>query len=220
MPSNVWFRYVRRVRCGPVALAVMLTAGAGGLAPAAVVTDLASATPAAASALATSPTAVTLLSVSVPGAQAPGLQAAGVQAPGGLTTRAAKSPEKKGGGSRRGKSGAPCSAAAKACVDLSSQQAWLTDGAGHITYGPVAARGGGKHARTPKGSFSVIWKDEHHLSKEFNNAPMPYSVFFYPGDAFHGGNPATASNGCIHLAIGAAQRFFASLKPGDKVEIK
>ena len=118
------------------------------------------------------------------------------------------------------KSGSPCSAAAKACVDLSKQQAWLTDGNGHVTYGPVPARGGAKGAKTPKGSFKVLWKDEHHLSKEFNNAPMPYSVFFYPGDAFHGGNPNAASNGCVHLNVGAAQRFFSSLNVGDKVEVK
>jgi lipoprotein-anchoring transpeptidase ErfK/SrfK len=105
-------------------------------------------------------------------------------------------------------------------MDLSKQQAWLTDGAGHITYGPVPARGGAKGAKTPKGTFSVLWKDANHRSKEFNNAPMPNSVFFYPGDAFHGGNPATASNGCIHLSLGASQRFFSSLNVGDKVEVK
>jgi lipoprotein-anchoring transpeptidase ErfK/SrfK len=195
MVSKAWFQTLRRRTPGPIALAataVLLTAGTGGLAPAAAVSPLAS--PAPASAPAATPGAAT----------------------------APKGPEKKSGdkGGGKAKSGAPCSAAAKACVDLSKQQAWLTDGAGHVTYGPVPARGGAKGAKTPKGSFSVIWKDEHHLSKEFNNAPMPYSVFFYPGDAFHGGNPAVASNGCIHLSIGAAQRFFSSLSPGDKVEIK
>ena len=199
MLSKAWFRTVRRRTPGPLALAataVMLTAGTGAMAPA--VTDLASVTPAAQAAVA-------------PAAAAPAGQAP-----------AANTPGKKGGdkGGGAAKTGSPCSAAAKACVDLSKQQAWLTDGAGHVTYGPVPARGGGKGAKTPKGSFSVIWKDEHHLSKEFNNAPMPYSVFFYPGDAFHGGDPAKASNGCIHLAIGAAQRFFTSLNNGDKVEIK
>lgn len=198
MVSKAWIRTVRRRTPGPVALAataVLLTAGAGGLAPAAAVTDLAYATPAPAAANSSAATVSPLV------------------AP------AAKAPVKKKSDDKA-KSGAPCSAAAKACVDLSKQQAWLTDGAGHVTYGPVPASGGAKGAKTPKGSFSVIWKDEHHLSKQFNNAPMPYSVFFYPGDAFHGGNPAVASNGCIHLNIGAAQRFFSTLKPGDKVEIK
>lgn len=116
-------------------------------------------------------------------------------------------------------SGTPCSPSAKVCMDLSKQQAWLTDGAGHITYGPVPARGGSKDSKTPKGTFSVLSKDAHFYSTEFH-APMPYSVFFYPGDAFHAGNPATASNGCVHLSTGAAQRFFATLNPGDKVQIK
>jgi lipoprotein-anchoring transpeptidase ErfK/SrfK len=116
-------------------------------------------------------------------------------------------------------SSTPCSASAKACLDLSKHQAWLTDGAGHITFGPVPARGGSKSAKTPKGTFSVLSKDANFYSTEFH-APMPYSVFFYPGDAFHAGNPAKASNGCVHLSTAAAQRFFATLNPGDKVEIK
>jgi hypothetical protein len=116
-------------------------------------------------------------------------------------------------------SSTPCSPSAKACMDLSRQQAWLTDGAGHITYGPVPARGGSKSAKTPKGTFSVLSKDAHYYSTEFH-APMPYSVFFYPGDAFHAGNPATASNGCVHLSMAAARRFFTTLNPGDKVQIK
>ena len=137
MLSKAWFRTVRRRTPGPLALAataVMLTAGTGAMAPAAV-TDLASVKPAAQAA---------------PVAPAP----------------AANTPGKKGGdkGGGAAKSGSPCSAAAKACVDLPKQQAWLTDGAGHVTYGPVAARGGGKGAKTPKGSFSVIWKDEDRKS--------------------------------------------------------
>ncbi len=41
---------------------------------------------------------------------------------------------------------------AKACMDLSTRQAWLTDGVGHVTYGPVAARGG-KHQRRRRGGW-------------------------------------------------------------------
>jgi L,D-transpeptidase catalytic domain len=116
-------------------------------------------------------------------------------------------------------SSTPCSPSAKACMDLSGHRAWLTDGHGHITYGPVPAHGGSKSAKTPKGTFSVLSKNAHFYSTEFH-APMPYSVFFYPGDAFHADNPATASNGCVHLSMAAAQRFFATLNPGDKVQIK
>jgi lipoprotein-anchoring transpeptidase ErfK/SrfK len=127
-----------------------------------------------------------------------------------------KDKDKKKGGA---KSGSPCASTAKACVDLSSHQAWLTDGAGHVTFGPVMAHGGSDEAKTPRGSFKVLSKDAHYFSTEFK-APMPYSVFFYPGDAFHADNPATASNGCVHLAMASAQRFFAALNPGDAVQIK
>ena len=127
-----------------------------------------------------------------------------------------KKKDKKNDGA---KSATPCAANVKACVDLSSHQAWLTDGAGHVTYGPVMAHGGSNDAKTPRGSFKVLSKDAHYFSTEFK-APMPYSVFFYPGDAFHADNPATASNGCVHLAMASAQRFFAALNPGDPVQIK
>jgi hypothetical protein len=112
----------------------------------------------------------------------------------------------------------PCAASAKACMSLSAHRAWLTDGAGHVVYGPVPAQGGTAKAPTPVGRFQVIGKDAHFFSTEFH-APMPNSVFFYPGDAFHSGSPATASNGCIHLNQAAAQRFFNTLQPGDQVQI-
>lgn len=114
--------------------------------------------------------------------------------------------------------GMPCAATAKACMSLSRRQAWLTDGAGHVTYGPVSARGGMARGPSPVGMFHVISKDAHFYSTQFH-APMPYSVFFYPGVAFHADNPAVASNGCIHLNASAAQRFFSTLRVGDQVQI-
>ena len=86
-------------------------------------------------------------------------------------------------------------------MDLSSRQAWLTDGAGHVTAGPFAARGGKSGAATPVGTFTVQKKVKNYWSKAFD-APMPNSVFFKPGYAFHAGSPAIASNGCIHLNRG------------------
>lgn len=112
----------------------------------------------------------------------------------------------------------PCASSARACMSLSAHRAWLTDGAGHVVYGPVPARGGPAGAPTPVGTFHVIAKDAHFYSTQFH-APMPYSVFFYPGDAFHADNPAIASNGCIHLNAAAAQRFFNTLRIGDRVQI-
>jgi hypothetical protein len=65
----------------------------------------------------------------------------------------------------------------------------------------------------------VQWKDKNHLSKEFNNAPMPYSVFFNDGIAFHQGSLSVKSHGCIHLSMAAAQKYFASLSVGDVVQV-
>ena len=126
----------------------------------------------------------------------------------GLGGRASAAPE----------SPTPCAVTAKACMDLATHQAWLTDGAGKVTYGPVAARGGKSSAPTPVGTFKVLRKDKHFYSTEFH-APMPYSVFFYPGDAFHADSTAVASNGCIHLSWAAAQHFYDTLSPGAQVQI-
>lgn len=113
----------------------------------------------------------------------------------------------------------PCAPSAKACVDLSSKQAWLQQG-GHVTYGPVPITSGKPSAPTPTGVFQVQWKDADHRSGEFGGAPMPYSVFFtLNGIAFHQGSLTEQSNGCIHLSTSAAPRFFESLTPGEEVRV-
>jgi lipoprotein-anchoring transpeptidase ErfK/SrfK len=72
--------------------------------------------------------------------------------------------------------------------------------------------------RTPVGTFRVLSNERLHLSRAFDDAPMPYSVFFIPGIAFHQGSLAVTSHGCIHLSKAAAIRFFGSLARGDVVQ--
>jgi L,D-transpeptidase catalytic domain len=115
-------------------------------------------------------------------------------------------------------SGAPCIAAAQACVDLSTQQAWLMRG-GTVSYGPVPVATGQASAPTDPGTFRVLWKDLHHRSSIFHNAPMPYSVFFNGGDAFHEGSVTVSSHGCVHLAHLDAQAFYNTLHVGDVVQV-
>ncbi|HEU0087126.1 MAG TPA: L,D-transpeptidase [Pseudonocardiaceae bacterium] len=112
----------------------------------------------------------------------------------------------------------PCGNSAEACVDLSSNQAWLQDGAA-ISYGPVPITTGKPGHATPPGWFKVSYKDRHHRSRAYHNAPMPYSVFFNGGIAFHAGSLEEQSHGCIHLSTGAAKTFFNDLQPGDPVEV-
>jgi lipoprotein-anchoring transpeptidase ErfK/SrfK len=113
----------------------------------------------------------------------------------------------------------PCSAQARACLDLHSQTAWLMDH-GRVIYGGVPVASGKATAPTPSGTFRVQYKDIDHYSKQFNG-PMPYSVFFTnTGVAFHQGSLQKKSNGCVHLSRAAAVKFYNTLQPGDVVEVK
>ena len=122
-------------------------------------------------------------------------------------------------------SGTPCTVSARACVDLESQRAWLIRD-GRVTRGPVPVASGGAGQETPRGhSFRVYRKNKDHVSGEFSlpdgsPAPMPWSVFFADGGvAFHGGDRARASAGCVKLDAPEAQAFFADLVEGDKVQV-
>jgi L,D-transpeptidase catalytic domain len=116
--------------------------------------------------------------------------------------------------------GTPCTATARACVDLARNQAWLIHD-GKVTRGPVGISHGGRGKETPTGNFKVEWKDQNHRSAEFDNAPMPWSVFFAPGGiAFHQGNPKNPSAGCVHLTPADAQAWFNDLQVGDEVQVR
>ncbi|WP_232668319.1 L,D-transpeptidase [Pseudonocardia sp. TRM90224] len=121
--------------------------------------------------------------------------------------------------------GTPCTVAAKACVDLDSQRAWLLDGKGEVVRGPVDVASGSKAEPTPPGwDLRVYLKDQDHVSNEsFTDGvpdPMPYSVFFDAGGiAFHEGSPEGASAGCIHLGDEDAKAWFAFLQMGDQVQV-
>jgi hypothetical protein len=114
--------------------------------------------------------------------------------------------------------GVPCDAGADACIDLSANQTWLLkDGA--VTYGPAKITHGRPGYETPPGTFKVGWKDIDHKSSIYNNAPMPFSVFFNGGIAFHQGSLTELSHGCIHLGWEAAETFYNGLAVGDTVQV-
>src|SRR6202045_4541918 len=68
---------------------------------------------------------------------------------------------------------------------------------------------------TPSGSFRAFRMEEDHYSKEFDDAPMPHSIFFTKiGHAIHGtdsvgrlGTPA--SHGCVRLSRQNATTLYA-----------
>jgi hypothetical protein len=80
---------------------------------------------------------------------------------------------------------------------------------------------------TPSGSFTTFRMAADHFSKEWDDAPMPHSIFFTPkGHAIHGyldtrhiGSPA--SHGCVRLEPENAAKLYALVEeeglPNTKV---
>ena len=68
---------------------------------------------------------------------------------------------------------------------------------------------------TPSGTFRAFRMERDHYSREWDDAPMPHSIFFTQvGHAVHGsyetkkiGSPASA--GCVRLAPENAEKLFA-----------
>ncbi|MBP1851123.1 L,D-transpeptidase [Rhizobium halophytocola] len=67
---------------------------------------------------------------------------------------------------------------------------------------------------TPRGSYGAKWLSRHHRSRKYDNAPMPYAIFFKGGYAVHAtydlkrlGRPA--SHGCVRLHPDNAARLFS-----------
>jgi lipoprotein-anchoring transpeptidase ErfK/SrfK len=112
----------------------------------------------------------------------------------------------------------PCPMPVRACVNLSTDQAWLLE-KGKIVRGPVPIMQGDVDSPTPRGSFKVQWKAEQYTSREFL-VQMPWAVFFADGGiAFHAGTPGTNTAGCVKLGDDDAQAFFEYLQVGDPVQI-
>lgn len=112
-----------------------------------------------------------------------------------------------------------CPATADVCVDLDGGRSWLQEN-GDVSYGAVPISAGGIGQETPRGTFEVNRKVRDEVSYEFNNAPMPYAIYFtYNGHAFHQGNVATTSAGCVRLNQADAQYYFENVHIGDTVHI-
>ncbi|WGD54486.1 L,D-transpeptidase [Bradyrhizobium sp. CB1650] len=68
---------------------------------------------------------------------------------------------------------------------------------------------------TPSGAFRAFRMEEDHYSKEFDDAPMPHSIFFTKiGHAIHGTDSVSrlgtpASHGCVRLSRQNASTLYA-----------
>ena len=82
------------------------------------------------------------------------------------------------------------------------------------TFKVSTARGG---YITPVGRYKAESLSRYHRSRKYDNAPMPWAVFFHGGYAVHGtteikrlGRPA--SHGCVRLHPENAKIFFSLVK--------
>ena len=110
--------------------------------------------------------------------------------------------------------------AAQAKVDITidkdnQQMTVAVDGVARYHW-PVSS--GIPSRETPNGTFRAFRMEEDHYSKEFDDAPMPHSIFFTKiGHAIHGTDSVSrlgtpASHGCVRLAPGKAATLFALVK--------
>ena len=109
------------------------------------------------------------------------------------------------------------SSAAQAAVQITidkSAQLMIVERDGRPLYHwPVST--GRSGFDTPSGRFKAFRMERDHFSKEWDDAPMPFSIFFTPkGHAIHGsldtkniGRPA--SHGCVRLTPANAEKLFA-----------
>jgi L,D-transpeptidase-like protein len=122
---------------------------------------------------------------------------------------------------------APASASILITVNKSSQQMTVeVDGNLRWTW-PVST--GQLGYDTPAGRYTAFRMEADHFSKEWDDAPMPHSIFFtQKGHAIHGylntsriGQPA--SHGCVRLAPDNATKLYALVEeqglPNTKVVV-
>jgi hypothetical protein len=114
----------------------------------------------------------------------------------------------------------PCASAARAdiaiAIDKSTQQMSVAvDGAQRYTWPVSTGRPG---YDTPNGTFKVNRMDANHFSQEWDNAPMPHTMFFdMRGHAIHGFSDVAhlglaVSHGCVRLAPANATVLFNLVK--------
>jgi L,D-transpeptidase-like protein len=98
-------------------------------------------------------------------------------------------------------------------IDKSAQQMTVdVDGSTRWTW-PVST--GRRGYLTPSGRFTAFRMEKDHFSKEWDDAPMPHSIFFTKqGHAIHGSYEtkrlgSAASHGCVRLSPANAAKLYA-----------
>ena len=96
-------------------------------------------------------------------------------------------------------------------IDLAAQQLTATRKGGETVVWKISS--GRPGYETPAGHYTVYRMEPDHKSDEYDQAPMPYSMFFSPrGLAIHGtyerGLGRHASHGCVRLSVANAKKLY------------
>ncbi len=101
-------------------------------------------------------------------------------------------------------------------IDKSTQHMTVTVNGVQLYKWPVSTGANGYD--TPSGAFKPFRMEIDHYSEEWDNAPMPYSIFFtQTGDAVHGTYEQRSlghavSHGCVRLSVKNAATLWALVK--------
>ena len=100
-------------------------------------------------------------------------------------------------------------------VDLSSQTMSFYKGGRLLYKWPVST--GRSGYGTPTGTWRIHRMHKKYYSRKYNNAPMPYAMFYHRGFAVHGTTSISrlgrrASHGCVRLHPKNAARLFSLVK--------
>ena len=105
-------------------------------------------------------------------------------------------------------------------VDLDRQQATVYRNGIRIAVSTISS--GKPGFETPRGVFTILEKDEDHVSRTYDNAPMPFQQrLTWMGVALHAGNlPGfPASHGCVRLPLEFSKLLFKTTTLGGTVVI-
>jgi len=96
-------------------------------------------------------------------------------------------------------------------IDLSDQHMHVSVGGAQKYSFDVST--GRKGYTTPKGKYGVQRMYKEYYSKKYDDAPMPYAIFFRGGYAIHGTYDTkrlgrVASHGCVRLSPDNARRLY------------
>src|SRR3954470_8770347 len=114
-------------------------------------------------------------------------------------------------------------AAVQITIDKSTQQMLVEKDGRALYHWPLST--GRSGFDTPSGKFKAFRMEKDHFSREWDDAPMPYSIFFtQQGHAIHGTNHKITgtpeSHGCVRLSVEHAGILWGLVKQQGMANVR